>query len=597
MTLFWFLVLLAPLVFFHELGHFLMAKAFRIKVLVFSLGFGPPVVARKWGETEYRISWLPLGGYVSMLGENPDEEISEEDADRAFSRAPAYKRLLIALAGPLANLLLPIPILFFAFLGQDKIAPPVLGTVLPGYAAYEAGLRSGDTVLSIDGRNIQSFEEFRDVVRNSPGRPVSMTVRGVDGSVRQVTMIPRRTVGRNSVGMKQEVGMAGVLLASTRAVIGVIDTTGPAWQAGLRSGDRIVGIDDGSGMRPIRFWSQLGRYLGKKVKVYYLRGSNELDPSVGLLQATLNETETVLKGIVPGELVVSDVFEDSPAHRWGIKVGDMLYAAARMKEGEPASACTPDYPGLKKLGGSSSFDTFLSMNTRSRFCLVWVSPSPGGSCFHAAAMAQAEVHRVDSFGNKRTTYSFGTATWASYEVPKDVPIDGRVAFAARRAMKSFWNMSTDIFSGIVFMITGKVSTDNVGGPIAIAQMAKEAADRGFIIFLQMMIILSLNLGFLNLLPIPMLDGGHIVFSLLEMVMRRKLPVIVQAIASYIGLSLLVLLMLFAFKNDLVRLFRTKDVVEIKQVDDHKTVRGQLTPTNEIRCLPPPASPGSGPTGH
>jgi len=153
-----FIVFIGVLIFVHELGHFLVAKLFDIKVSKFSLGFGPPLIAFERGETTYQVAVVPLGGFVKMVGEHPDEPLPEEDRDRAFSTAPLYQRALVAMAGPAFNLVFPI-VCFFAYnvLGP-QVEAPVVGQVAPGRPAAEAGLRAGDRIVAVDGRRTYSFE-------------------------------------------------------------------------------------------------------------------------------------------------------------------------------------------------------------------------------------------------------------------------------------------------------------------------------------------------------------------------------------------------------------------------------------------------------
>ena len=240
MTLIWFLVLLGPLVFFHELGHFLAAKAFNVKVLRFSLGFGPVLLSRRRGETQYCLSAVPLGGYVSMVGDDPGEELSDEDRRRTLSALPYWKKIIVVVAGPFVNLLLPVLFYFAYFLTVSHVPPPLMGTVLPGMAADQAGLRSGDRVVSIDGDGIDSFDEFRRVVMDSPGETLSIVVdRPGEGRVK-VRMVPTPSVGKNMVGLSARIGRSGVFLHGTLARVGLVDTGSAAYREG-RSEERRVG--------------------------------------------------------------------------------------------------------------------------------------------------------------------------------------------------------------------------------------------------------------------------------------------------------------------------------------------------------------------
>src|SRR5688572_8105813 len=154
------ILLLGILIFVHEMGHFLVAKALNVKVLRFSIGFGPKIVAFQRGETEYRVAWVPLGGYVKMAGEQPYEELSPEEARRGFLAQPPWKRMLIVAAGPVFNLVFPVLVFFVVFLGSHQEISTRVGSLEPGMPAAEAGILPGDRVLAVDGNKVLSYGEL-----------------------------------------------------------------------------------------------------------------------------------------------------------------------------------------------------------------------------------------------------------------------------------------------------------------------------------------------------------------------------------------------------------------------------------------------------
>src|SRR5690606_32176671 len=169
MALLSFVILISSLSFVHELGHFLFAKAFGVKVLTFSLGFGPKILKLRGRETEYCISALPLGGYVKMLEASKTDIVLPEDKKRTFESLPLYKRIIVVLAGPMMNLLFPVLLYFSVFVTEGPFLPATVGVVLPGHAA-EGKLQPGDRVMSINGADVATSDELKRVVAKSPGQ-------------------------------------------------------------------------------------------------------------------------------------------------------------------------------------------------------------------------------------------------------------------------------------------------------------------------------------------------------------------------------------------------------------------------------------------
>src|SRR5687768_11540003 len=176
MDVVYFILLVGVLIFVHELGHFAWAKFFGVKVLKFSLGFGPKLVGFRRGDTEYVLAALPLGGYVKMLGENPADVVEPADEKRAFHTQPFWKRVVIVFAGPMMNLLFPIALYFVVALGDTTQAPAIIGIVFPDRPAW-GKLRPGDRVLAIDGEEIETFYELNRIVEDSAGEPLRFTVQ------------------------------------------------------------------------------------------------------------------------------------------------------------------------------------------------------------------------------------------------------------------------------------------------------------------------------------------------------------------------------------------------------------------------------------
>src|SRR5262245_18460756 len=208
MDLLYFVILVSSLIFVHELGHFMFAKAFGVKVLTFSLGFGPKVLRFRGRETEYCIALLPLGGYVSMLEESKADVVMPEDKKRTFESLSVWKRIIIVLAGPVMNLVFPVLLYFSVFATSGSFLPPTIGVVLPGHAA-EGKLFPGDRIMSVDGEDIGTFEELRRIVQKSPGRPLVLKVFREMKHL-EVEVVPEEVITPKELDIIERVGTIGV---------------------------------------------------------------------------------------------------------------------------------------------------------------------------------------------------------------------------------------------------------------------------------------------------------------------------------------------------------------------------------------------------
>lgn len=216
-----FIVLLGVLIFVHEFGHFIVAKLVGVKVLKFSLGFVSAIVKRKWGETEYILGWLPLGGYVKLLGEDPesDEAVPEEDRSRAFTSKPLWARILVIIAGPLFNYLLAVVLLSAGYMSGWPVVTSEIGKVLDGTPAKEAGLISGDQIVAIDGHKVWRWTDMRRIIEKNPGRQLKIRIKR-DGREEEMTITPQLAEQQGILG--DPIGRIGVGPAGKTVTLGPI---------------------------------------------------------------------------------------------------------------------------------------------------------------------------------------------------------------------------------------------------------------------------------------------------------------------------------------------------------------------------------------
>ena len=441
----WFLVVLGVLVAFHELGHFLAARWVGVKVLKFSLGFGPKLFGRQMGETEYLLSAIPLGGYVKLYGEDEAEATTQEDRARSFAHKGLWGKVLIVAAGPGFNFILA----YFIFAGWLATGTPLfvptfqdltpdIEAMVPGSPADAAGIQVGDRVSRVNGEAISTRTELFDAVAKSNGQALTLEIKR-GGQIKTVKVTPTTTPGQQT--STQEPGYYLGVEEAPPLVTSVMQSS-PAAKAGLQTGDHVVSIDG----LTIHTWSQMTGIVkespNRQLQIEVLREGHRVSLAV---------TPSVEKAMVNGQSV-----------------------------------------DIGKIGISG----------------------PGRSIMRSSSPL---LSLYDGLG----------ATWG-------------------------WTELTAI--GLYKMVVGDISSKNIGGPLTIANISGEAASQGASSVVFLIAILSINLGVLNLLPIPILDGGHLLFFLIEGILRKPLGERQREIAQQAGLVLLVGVMIFAFWNDLERIF-------------------------------------------
>ena len=441
-------VLLGILIFVHEFGHFLLAKLLGVKVLKFSLGFGPKIIGRKFGDTEYLISAVPLGGYVKMLGQSDtpqeEEEIPEEEKFRAYNHQPVWKRFLIVFSGPFFNLVFAAFIFVLVFLSGVPVPLPDIGKVEENSPAAAAGLLTGDRVLQIDGKDVGTWHDISEAINDNPGKTLLFKVKRNDVLI-EVQVSPEKKVDKNIFGEDKEawsVGIEPLLLP----VVGEVMKGSRADEAGLLKDDRVIEINGAT----LKTWQDM-----------------------------------------------TDLIHENPEKplRFRIQRGQQV----------KDMTVTPRKEAYKTPGGEEK-------------AIGLIGIKPAGNDF----IKKFGLFESVSLGMKRT-----------------------------------WDISVLTILSMVKLIQRVIPSNTIGGPIMIFQMAGEQASQGALNFFTFMAVISINLGVLNLLPIPILDGGHILFLGIEAAIRRPLNENAVMIAQRVGLILLLSLMAFAFYNDIVRLFAGK----------------------------------------
>jgi len=438
LTILAFLFVLGVLIFVHELGHFVMARRIGVRVLTFSLGFGPKLINIKRGGTEYCVSAIPLGGYVKMAGENPED--SRTGAPDEFLSKGKWQRFQVLVMGPVMNLLLAIVVMALVYyqgaqVPQFEQQPVVIGAFSQDSVAAKAGLRAGDRIVTVDGDPVETWEQFGMAIVSKAKRNVSIGyVR--DGRAGELIVVPLAQG-------KYEMGEIGVQPRIHPEFDDIVPNQ-PADQAGLRKGDVVLA-------------------LGNEVPVTYER-----------------LIETLRSG--PGKTLTLQI-----------------------KRGETVQTVnlTPQH-----LGGTA---------------MVEGVETP-------IATVGARIHR-----------------WETHTV------NPGIAEAFNLSLQKNWEWTRLIVETLAGLFTRETSMKQLMGPLAIADLSAAAAEAGWISLFSLMAMISLNLGLLNLMPIPVLDGGHISILALEGLSRRDFSVSVKEKMLLAGFVLLLMLMVTVIYNDLMRI--------------------------------------------
>ncbi|HWO23251.1 MAG TPA: site-2 protease family protein [Kofleriaceae bacterium] len=554
MSVLYFLLLVGVLVLIHELGHFVAAKLLDVKVLRFSIGYGRPLVRVRLRETEYQIGAFPIGGYVRILGiESTDERAAlhlgppSPDAGRSFASRPLWQRLVIVFAGPTANLVLPVIIYFLFFAGHTTLPAAVIGDVLDGGAAARAGLEPGDRVLEIDGRAVRYWEEIENAVRSSPGKELHLRIsRSSKVFERYLTPI-EETVRSRDGGLSVQ-GRVGITHAPFVPLVGVIDAQSPAARAGLRTGDLIISIDG----HPVRNWTDVQRSLGKiarRTGIVYLRGTEvpgvpqiqllsagfaDLVPEIQVDQKLKRQSYT---GLEHAEMFVAHVDPGSPADTAGLVPGDLIVAL----DDQPV----PHWLDL---------DQRLQAEPNKAFKLTWRRAAGGKTELRSAEVTQVWRKQLDDYNHTVSRLVFGARNDVDRGRGATVEIDGRFGYALSKAFERTGETISTMAGGFMQLLAGDSPGEALGGPLMMYRVASVSGNQGWDSFLLMLALISVNLGLINLLPIPMLDGGHLLVFAIEGARRRPLSARARERVQLAGLILVGLITILALRNDVMRFF-------------------------------------------
>ena len=443
-----FLVALGPLIVFHELGHYIVARLCGVKVLRFSIGFGKPLWKKSMGRdaTEWVIAAVPLGGYVKMLDEREGPVVTEE-LSRAFNRQPVWRRMAIVAAGPVANFLLAIALYWVLFMNGVPGMKPVIGQPPSGTVAATAGFAAGDTLVRIDDEPVTTWQDARWVLLQRAVQKSNVTMEVLDDAGRTASRkfdLSGLTPEDLDSDFLKKLGLTRFPLRAPPEV-GSVNPDGAAARAGLKKGDEILEIDN----------------------------------------ARVESIDEAIR-----------VIQENP--------GKNLLFSVRRDQAQIAIPVTPELHVEKD----------------------------GRKIGRINAVLQ---NRPELFAKYVVVVRYG-------------PLDGLV-----RALHRTWDTSVFSLKMLGKMIVGEVSLKNLSGPITIADYAGQSAQNGATSYLLFLALISISLGVLNLLPVPLLDGGHLMYYVVEIFKGRPISDRAIEIGQHVGMALLFTLMAFALYNDINRL--------------------------------------------
>jgi len=520
-------ILLGIVVFIHELGHFLFAKLFNVEVTAFSIGFGKPIIKWKKGDTEYRLSMIPLGGYVKMTGETPNDEreLTDDEIAVSYSHKKWWQKVVIALAGPLFNIILAVFVFLFVSFYEHTAPAAVVEFLNPGGAAATAGMEEGDRIVNINGNDISVWEDISSNINSSSGKceNTNVTVKSYkSGKLKKLTIKPVPGTYKdafNEVQTRCEIGVARLPRDTVIALSSNVE--------GLKSGDKILAVNN----QDVDRFYQIKHHLSHKpvTQIKILRNKKEL-------VIKFDNVTDLSQKILYGGTMLSEVQEDSFSRSVGFMKNDVILSV----NGKKISIPYQFYSALSKLKENDDATIEIVRNE-----------NPETINFKVIIEEKDNAYT----GVKERNVKWGAKFNFDYSVPEIMAKRANPAlFSINYAFGQTWNMIDMTLKGFWYLVSGKMSAKSLGGPIMIFDISKRAAEAGLKHFLFILAVISINLGIINLFPVPILDGGHIVMYTFEGVSGKKIPISIKEKILTVGFVLLMLLMAFAIFNDFSRYF-------------------------------------------
>lgn len=583
-----FLILISIVVVAHELGHFLVGRFLGIDVEEFAIGFGPKIFSFKIRRTEYRVNWFLLGGYVRFYGaeleNNPN--ITSKEKERSILHAKLYKRILVSLAGPFANFVLSLFIMMFLY-SYGVTRQPAVFHVIHDSIAYQSGLRSGDKVLSINHEKISDWSGMIEHVMSSPNVPLQFEIER-DHKTQEMTITPKSESVVGLDGAKQVVGRIGVSPFFRAPSV-------TPWQdqfftyIGLLPTDKITAVNENHIQYLEDVFQQIKNITGS---------DSDVSLAKEIKNRNLNSVHfSILRNGSPQTIAVD--FKSKKMQQWAEAVlahasenkhldWDLVVASNELtiqnfeSNGRTNKVSPTSMQSLQECGLSSG-ETVRKMNESNVFSsqidlYTWLETETNKINQNIGQFKNnslpVNILTTDNVGNEKNYSCFlsirdGKNDLNTQKLLIDLPIkfesepllyphmkiqSKNFVETVQLGFRAVLSQSTFIYSGFKKLFSGNVPLSSLGGPIAIAGFAGDAAKAGFETFLLAMSLMSINIGIFNLFPLPMLDGGTLLLQIIEIFYRKPIPKNIQLMIARFGLIFLLTLFLFVFYNDIMRLF-------------------------------------------
>lgn len=533
-----FIVLLGILIFVHEMGHFLVAKFFGVRVEIFSLGFGKKILSYKKGDTTYCLSIIPLGGYVKMFGDELGANLPEDQKKYSFTHKPVGQRIAVVLAGPLMNLFFAILVFAVVAVLGEEVRTPKVGDIQTNTVAYEMGFRSGDRIVSVESVPVKTWDEFVHQISINTGKELSIEVKrfGSD-QIDKIKGEPKLSPNPNILSLDDMIGsFEGLTNISKASAIGVRAGT-IAEKAGLQTGDVISSIN---GFK-VQYFRELENLLiaqqGQPIKLeidrYPSADVNKPEKlSISIDPHSIASLDSI--GIEAPDLYLAKIVDKSPAATAGLKSGDKLLSI----DGVQIAAWDQILNKIKNFSGQGSINFQVLRDGKEM----------------SFSITPQMTEQMTQQGASEKRYTIGIIPWIHIAPPETTLLKQTgIGNIFSRATEKTWDVTAMTVVSFLRLIQNKISPKNIGGVISIGQAASETFKIGIGHFLQMMAIISINLFILNLLPVPVLDGGHLLFYSIEAIKGAPVSLRKMEIAQQVGLVMLMSLMAFALFNDFSRL--------------------------------------------